>query len=81
MKLALFYITNFTDFTKSYIKSEKYIIHWLNFMSNLFENIRVEGARISRNILKGEGEATRVWEPLLYSFSNWKISANKLRNK
>jgi hypothetical protein len=43
MKLALFYNLKFT---KMYINLEKYILHYLSFMSYLFEFIRVEGLEV-----------------------------------
>jgi hypothetical protein len=43
MKLALFYNLKFT---KMYTNLEKYILHYLNFMSCLFEFIRVEGLEV-----------------------------------
>jgi hypothetical protein len=33
IKIAVFYKLNFT---KVYISLEKYVVHWLNFMLNLF---------------------------------------------
>jgi hypothetical protein len=58
-KLVLFYNLNFTEV---YIYSEKYVIHYLNFVSNMFIWIYSGGGgREAHAIFK----AINIWEPLL----------------
>jgi hypothetical protein len=58
INLDLFYNLNFT---KVYINLEKYAIHWLNFMSNLFIWIYSGGRGREEGV-----PAIKVWEPVGY---------------